>query len=71
MTTEKLFTLLKDGEWHKLTDLSNQINVQTDKLTEFLRFLFKQGIILYDEKADRIKIEPEWQNILPDETELS
>ena len=69
MTIEKFFAILKDGEWHDLTDLSDQIQVQTDKLTEFLQFLSKQGIITYENKAHRIKIEPEWQNLLPDETE--
>jgi hypothetical protein len=43
--------------------------VQTDKLTEFLQFLSKHGIIAYEDKAQRIKIEPEWQKLLPDETE--
>ncbi|MGA3289812.1 MAG: hypothetical protein ABSD42_06190 [Candidatus Bathyarchaeia archaeon] len=68
MTIEKLFAILNDGKWHDLTDLSDQIQVQTDKLTEFLQCLSKHGIIAYEDKAHRIKIEPEWQNLLPDET---
>ena len=64
MTIEKFFTILKDGEGHDLTDLSNQIKVQTDKLTEFAHFLSKKGLITYEEKTCKIKIEPEWQNIL-------
>ena len=71
MTIEKFFAILKDGEWHDLTDLSDQVKVQTDKLTEFSQFLSKQGIIYYENKAHRIKIEPEWQNLLPDETETT
>jgi hypothetical protein len=69
LTFEKLFAILKDGEWHNLNDLSNQIQVQTDKLTEFSQFLSKQGIITYEDKTHRIKIEPEWQNLLPLEIE--
>jgi hypothetical protein len=69
MTIERFFAILKDGEWHDLTDLSNQIKVQTDKLTEFSHFLSKKGLITYEEKTHRIKIEPEWQNLLPDEIE--
>jgi hypothetical protein len=69
LTIEKFFTILKDGEWHHLTDLSDQIQVQTDMLIEFLQFLSKHGIITYEDKAQRIKIEPEWQNLLTDETE--
>ena len=64
MTIEKFFTILKDGEWHNLTDLSNQIKVQTDKLTEFAYFLSKKGLITYEEKTCKIKIKHEWQNIL-------
>jgi hypothetical protein len=69
LTIEKFFKILKDGEWHDLTDLAVQIEVQTNKLTELSQFLSKQGIILYEEKAQRIKIKPEWQNLLPDEIE--
>ena len=67
MTIEKFFTILKDGEWHDLADLSNQIRVQTDKLTEFADFLSKKGLIAYEEKTCRIKIKPEWQDTLPAE----
>jgi len=67
MIVEKFFAILRDGEWHNLTDLSNQIEVQTDKLEEFLQFLYRQCIIKYDDKTHRFKITPEWQNLLPDE----
>jgi len=66
MTVEKLFAILKDGEWHNLTDLSAQIEVQIHKLDEFLQFLSKQCIIEYETKTHRLKIKPEWQNLLPD-----
>jgi hypothetical protein len=69
LTIEKLFAILKDGEWHNLINLSTQIQVQTDKLTEFSQFLHKHGIITYENKARRIKIEPEWKNLLPDQIE--
>jgi DNA-binding IclR family transcriptional regulator len=65
---EKLFAILKDGEWHDLTYLSEQIGVPPDRLTEFLQFLSKEGIVTYKDKTHRIKIKPEWQNILPEET---
>jgi hypothetical protein len=69
LTTEKLFTIIKDGQWHNLTDLSVQVKVQPDKLTEFFEFLSAQGIVTFEEKTNRIKVKPEWQNLLPDETE--
>jgi DNA-binding IclR family transcriptional regulator len=66
---EKLFTLIKDGKWHNLTDLSDQSKVQVEKLNEFLQFLSQQGIIKYEDKTCRFKIKPEWQDILPDGTD--
>ena len=68
---EKLLNILKDGEWHDLIYLSDQTKMQSDKLTEFLQFLSKKGIITYKNKTHRIKIKPEWQNILSEETELT
>jgi hypothetical protein len=69
LTIIKLFAAIKDGKWHNITDLSSQIKVQTDKLTEFSKFLSTQGIVTYEEKTARIKVKPEWQNLLPTETE--
>jgi F0F1-type ATP synthase gamma subunit len=66
---EKFFGILKDGEWHDLTEISVQIEVQTNKLTELSQFLSKRCIIIYEEEANKIKIKPEWQNLLPDEIE--
>jgi len=69
LTTPKLFATIKDGKWHNLTDLSGQIKVQTDKLTEFSQFLSIQGIITYEEELNRIKVKTEWQNLLPTDSE--
>lgn len=69
MPIEKFFKILKDGEWHTLTNLSDQIYVKTEKLTELSQFLSNHGIISYDNETQRIKIEPKWQNLLPDEIE--
>jgi hypothetical protein len=69
LTTEKIFAIIKDGKWHKIKELSDQFKVKKDKLTEFFEFLSKQGIIIYEEKTNRIKVKPEWQNLLPDQTE--
>ena len=69
MTAEKLFAIIKDGKWHKISELSKQTKVKTDKLTEFFQFLSTQGVITYEEKTNRVRIEPEWQNLLPTQTE--
>ena len=71
MNTEELFAILEDGAWHDIAELSKQIEIQTDKLIQFCKFLSEQGIIKYENKTHRIKIEPEWKRLLPIESELA
>jgi hypothetical protein len=52
-----------------MDELSNQTKIEKTKLAQFLQFLAAQGIITCEEKTDRIKVKPEWQNLLPTETE--
>jgi len=66
---EKLFATLNDGKWHQIHELSDQFKVKRDKLTEFFLFLLTQGVIAYEEKTNRVRIELEWQNLLPTQTE--
>jgi predicted transcriptional regulator len=63
---ENFFDILKDDEWHNIPELADQIEIQANKLTEFFQFLSKQGIIEYEEKTQRIKIKPEWKELLPE-----
>jgi len=67
---EKFFTALKDGTWHSLNELSDQLGIPTDKLAEFSRFLSEHGFLKHDAKTDKIKIEPVWKLLLPEEHEL-
>jgi hypothetical protein len=53
-----------------VAELADQTEIQTEKLIEFSQFLSEQGIIMYEDKTHRIKIEPEWRRLLPIETEL-
>jgi len=69
LTTEQLFTIITDGRWHQIDELSNQTKIEKDKLAQFFQFLAAQGIITYGEKTDTLKVKPEWQNLLPTETE--
>ena len=67
MKPEDFFDPIKDGKWHNIPELASQIKIQLDKLSEFLQFLAKQGIIEYEDKTQRIKIEPEWKELSPEE----
>ncbi len=66
MKIENLFDVLKDGDWHNISELADQIKIPVAKLAEFLRAVSEEeGIIEYSERNQQIKIAPEWQNLLP------
>ncbi len=67
MACEKLFTAIKDGNWHNLNDLAKQLQISTQKLTECIQYLTKQGILTQQQGTENIKIEPDWKNRLPEE----
>jgi hypothetical protein len=62
---EELFESLKDGEWHNIEEISNKTKTATNKLIELSKFLHLNGIFLYQPDTKKIKIAPEWLNIIP------
>ena len=71
MDVERFFAILKDDAWHSVADLSEQTEIEADKLVEYSQFLAGKGIVKYDDQNQRVKVEPEWSRLLPDETELA
>ena len=67
LSSEKLFTTIKDGAWHNLDELADQIGVPVTKLIEYIRDLCDKGIVKYQENTQRLKIEPGWEILFPDE----
>ena len=67
MTLENFFTILKNGSWHNMDELSNKLDMPEDKLIELSRFLSEHGLVKYDEKENRIRLEPRWKLLLPEE----
>jgi hypothetical protein len=67
LSTEKFFDVVRDGEWHSLDKLADQLEVPVEKLVELSRFLSNQGMIQYQGKTKIIRIKPEWKTLLPDE----
>ena len=68
MSSEKLFETIKDGAWHNLNELAEQVGAPIDKLVEYARFLHKKGIAEYEETTQQIRIVPQWKTLLPDES---
>ena len=71
MGIERFFAILKDDAWHSVGELSEQTGTEADKLVEYSQFLDGKGIVKYDGQNQRVKVEPEWSHLLPDETELA
>jgi hypothetical protein len=70
MTIENFFAALKNGAWHNIPELADQIKIPVHKLAEFSLVVSKEeGIIEYREREQQIKIDSKWQNLLPDEIE--
>jgi hypothetical protein len=69
LSIDKFFTIIKDGAWHSIDELSDQLGIQTSKLVELSNLLSKHGLLKYEEKTNRIKIESIWKLILPEEEE--
>jgi predicted transcriptional regulator len=67
LSCERLFTTIRDGAWHNLNELANRLEIPAAKLIECARDLFDKGIVKYQENTQQIKIEPEWETLLPDE----
>ena len=67
LSCEKLFAALKDGAWHNLNELASQLEIPLDKLIECAQDLYSKSIVEYQETAQKIKIQPEWKTLLPDE----
>jgi predicted transcriptional regulator len=67
LSTEEFFDTLKDGAWHSLNELAYPLGVPVEKLIEYSHFLQNQGIIQYEEETQKIKLKPEWKNLIPSE----
>jgi len=70
LEVERFFAILKDDAWHSVAELSEQTEIEANKLVEYSQFLAGKGIVEYDDQNQRVKVEPEWSRLLPDETEL-
>lgn len=69
MAIDKFFTIIKDGSWHNIDEMSQQLAIETNKLTEFSKFLSEHGLLKYDDRTNKIRIEPVWKLLLPKEGE--
>lgn len=69
LAIDRFFTIIKNGSWHSIDEMSQQLGVETSKLAEFSKFLSEHGLLKYDDRTDKIRIEPVWKLLLPKEDE--
>ena len=65
MSIYNFFIAIKNGEWHTTDELADQLGIQTSKLVEISKYLSDHGLIKYEDKTRRIKIDPIWKLLLP------
>ena len=61
---DSFFNLIKDGEWHSLTQLSKELSLPNEQLAKISEILSEQGLIQYREEAGLIKVDLEQSSIL-------
>jgi len=64
MHERSLFSLIEDGQWHKIKDLAKELNLPSEKVTQITTFLAKAKLIDYNEKTKEVKLQ-EWIKNLP------
>jgi len=67
LSIDRFFAAIRKGGWHSIDELSDQLGISTSKLEELSKFLSERGLITYQEKNRRIKIQPLWKLLLPEE----
>jgi len=67
LSIDKFFAAIKNGGWHSIDELSDKLGISTSKLEKLSKFLSERGLITYQEKNRRIKIQPLWRLLLPEE----
>jgi biotin operon repressor len=67
LSIDRFFATIRNGAWHSIDELSDKLGISTSKLKKLSKFLSERGLITYQEKNRRIKIQPLWRLLLPEE----
>jgi len=61
--------LIKDGAWHSLTQLSEELSLPTEQLAKISETLSEEGLIQYREETGWVRVNPEWSPLLSEADE--
>ena len=55
-TLDKIFELLRDGKWHNLKEINEEVRLQEDKLEEIIGFFAEYKFVQLDKRRRRAKL---------------
>jgi len=60
---EKALEILKDGEWHSLDAVIEELKLTEDVVKKVLSFLAEFNFIKFDEEGTKVRIDNEFQRV--------
>jgi len=62
LAIDKIFEILNNGDWHRLTEVAEKTGTQESKIKLISSFLSAYDFLEYDKKTKRIKLSTEMQD---------
>ena len=57
MSVDRLFELLKDGQWHHINEVAKALNLLEQPMEHVLHFFTKFGFVQYDLSRRKVAID--------------
>ena len=64
LAIDKIFEILDNGDWHKLTEVAEKTGTQKSKVKLISSFLANYDFLEFDKKTDRIRLSNQLQSFL-------
>ena len=59
-----LLTIIEDGSWHSLKQLSKKLDIPREKIVALSKLLSETSIVEYKDQEDKVRLKHEWRQIL-------
>jgi hypothetical protein len=57
-TAVKILDIISNGGWHRLKDVAESLKASVKEVTDKVNTLSESGILVYDEKTNKVKLSP-------------
>jgi hypothetical protein len=58
LSTVKILDMISNGGWHRLKDVAESLKASLEEVADKVNTLSESGILVYDEKTDKVKLSP-------------